>query len=122
MADVTIAPNIADRPALGAKVLDERKPGWYKTVHGAITAGYFRMSEWDTCIVGVLEMRQFIFDGWYVIKFNGTEIADHAEAIACGFILSDYELRGENWDILDEAWKREVNARIEADKRVINNG
>lgn len=92
----------------GAKLLDEKLPGWADTVQGKMTDGLFDMTMWDTCIVGSLELAWVTDERRTYFTFNGTRIAAYGkEAEDYGFNIHG----SGSWENLDEAWRRAVAAR-----------
>jgi len=107
----------------GAALLDKKVPGWEKTVRTAMTAGYFNMERWDSCMAGTLELVRSATpdemesayesdDGLgLVIQLNGTSLTTVAEARRYGFFAE-----GCYWDELDALWREQV------EKREVNGG
>lgn len=106
----------ADAVAQGARLLDEKRPGWEHTVRGSVLRGEFNISSWETCIAGTLELwNSPSYDGdkptqW--ISFNGLKFhVDDDQAIWVGFTLGSYA-EDVDWDELDALWMAEVDQRI----------
>lgn len=110
----------------GARLLDHYRPGWEKTVKGAMVNHKFDMGDWPTCIAGTVEVYKRrmvtdneILDPWeskpYVyeeefLAFNGLEFSvDDDRAIWVGF------LDGYTWDLddLEKLWKAEIEKRLD---------
>lgn len=92
--------------ARGAALLDEKVPGWARTVQGAMTEGYFEICDWEHCVAGTLEMVWGTGSG-RTIQFNGTSIAAYGrEAVEYGFVT-----QFDDWGELDAAWRAEVAKR-----------
>lgn len=104
--------------AQGAALLDKYQPGWETTVRGAMTAGLFEMSAWESCMVGTLEMLQprETLEDMDRIVFNGFGIPAHGlEARWVGFLPlerdDDEDSDDDYFGRLDGLWRAQVEKR-----------
>jgi hypothetical protein len=109
----------------GAAFLDVMRPGWEKTVRGAMTEGLFSMRTWDACVAGTLELFRRGSTGRAMIAFNGLSFpAYDKEPRWLGFLPLENEDDDEEWDIdheepgedeyrkLDRLWREQVERRL----------
>jgi hypothetical protein len=101
-----------ERVERGAKLLDEHVEGWADEVQGAILDGLFDMSNWDSCVVGQLELQLRSQGVGPEIYFNGTKVGRWVDASDHGFTLGD-DMRGgrDEWDALEWLWVERVRER-----------
>jgi hypothetical protein len=109
----------------GAAFLDVLRPGWEKTVRGAITDGLFSMREWDACVAGTLEL--YNTSGREArISFNGLSFpAYDNEPRWLGFLPLEQD--DDEWGVdhheddeevedkyrkLDRLWREQVERRL----------
>lgn len=105
--------------AQGAALLDEHRPGWERTVRGAMTAGLFEMSAWESCMVGTLELVKVdpqiqLVTPVDMIAFNGLSISAYGdEARWIGFmpLKTEWDTPRDWWSTLDRLWRAEVEKR-----------
>ncbi len=130
------------RVKLGASLLDVKKPGWAKTVLGAMTDGYFRMMQWEHCVAGSLELVKYSYElpeddpdahtGEIFVVLNGTRIATSKEGSLFGFLplAHDDSIFGDvddddkghpqscpldyeqTWQCIEDCWRREIANRV----------
>lgn len=99
----------------GALLLDKYRPGWWTTVDGAITDGLFRMDDWDSCMVGTLELwaRMDDFHPYRMIGFNGLSFRASSEQTRwVGFLPLNGEDNNDDFDLLDTLWRAQVEKRL----------
>jgi hypothetical protein len=94
----------ADRVALGAALLDQQSPDWWRRVD----LGELATDSCSHCVLGQLY-------GWYYTGLDRLGLKDD-ERVTYGFS----ERRWERWDpenyrVLDEAWVREIAHRRQWD-------
>lgn len=101
-----------ERVERGAKLLDDHVEGWAYEVQGAILDGLFDMTNWDSCVVGQLELQIRNYYGGPEIYFNGTRVGHWVDAARHGFTIGDDIPSGEaQWERLQRLWVEQVRER-----------
>lgn len=107
------------RAARGAKLLDEKQPGWWKRINQPM----LDMSNASRCIMGQAWMPHngFTHRGWSGISDLFGE-DPHKGAVKYGFTISDTALNTyieekKVWDLLASAWIYEIRERRAAAER-----
>jgi hypothetical protein len=101
----------------GALLLDKYRPGWHRTVNGAITDGLFRMDSWESCMVGTLELwtvkNEAHLEYHEYIGLNGISFrANDMRARWMGFLPIDIRNAYEDFDKLEDLWRAQVEKRL----------
>ncbi len=118
-----------ERVRMGALLLDEKVPNWHLTVNDSMLSGSFEMADWDRCVIGQLELVQYLHPnndhyGHHYIVFNGEMMARHASADQFGFITTDefdppWDRSQTAWLELEKMWREEIELRVKLDNAKI---
>src|SRR5512139_25363 len=99
------------RAARGAKLLDEKRPGW----HRVIDLGILDIQDLCNCVLGQQ-------DGYHdmIHEFFGGADDLYKQVVRHGFDISekayDKENVNERFHTLSAAWRREITERLNADQ------
>jgi hypothetical protein len=110
----------------GAAFLDMLRPGWEKTVRGAMTEGLFSMRTWDACMAGTLELYDDS-ENRAKISFNGLSFLAYSNEVRwIGFLPleddddewgvdhdEDEEEVEDEYRKLDRLWREQVDHRLD---------
>lgn len=110
----------------GARLLDAKRPGWEKTVHGAMVNSRFVMTDWDRCVAGTMELYKletvdegsgYTYEDSF-ISFNGLKFSTHdRRAIWIGFDAGNWSVPDgagttDQYEYLEQLWQAEVEKRL----------
>jgi len=94
---------ISSRPALGARWLDEHKPGWYRQIDLRI----LDIGDDSSCVLA-----QLIFGCCFGCRVFQLGL-NKESAVALGFVIFDVGDMHEAYAVLTAAWVAEITARRE---------